>query len=243
MSDERISENGDSPGQGTAVALTVLPVLPLRNTIVFPGTVVPINVGRASSMRLLEESLPQSKSLALLLQKDSSEDEPGLEGLYTHGIIAKVLRMVRQGEDGVVILVHGESRMRVHQAVQVEPYLKVEVETLESVEIPSEEDHWKASIRNLRESALKLLALRPEVPEEAKVAVEEIPDVAVLTDFLGSNLSIEAKEKQKLIEETDTGRRIEMVQRHLNSQLHIAELQSKLRQDVQSEFTEAQKRA
>jgi len=251
MSDDWTSGNGDSPGQGTTgtqaseatTALTVLPVLPLRNTVVFPGTVVPINVGRATSLRLLEESLPQSKSLALLLQKDSSEDNPGLEGLYDQGVIAKVLRMVRQGEDGVVILVHGESRMRVHRAVQSDPYLKVEVETLESLAIPGEEDHWQAALRNLRESALRLLELRPDIPEEAKAAVEEIPDAAVLTDFLGSNLSIEAKEKQKLIEEIDTGRRVEMVQRHLNSQLHIAELQSKLRADVKSEFTEAQKRA
>lgn len=223
--------------------LTILPVLPLRNTVVFPGTVVPLTIGRASSLRLLEESLPQSKSLALLLQKDSAEDEPRLDGLYPHGVIGKVLRMIRQGEDTVIVLVHGEGRMRLHRAVQEEPFLKAEIETLDSVELPVGNDHWEASLRNLRESAQRLMDLRPDVPDEAKVAVAEIPEASVLTDFLGSNLSIEAKEKQKLIEETNVARRVEMVQRHLNSQLHIAELQSKLRQDVQSEFTEAQKRA
>lgn len=233
-------EVGAEAGPGEAL---VLSVLPLRNTVVFPGTVVPINVGRASSLRLLEESLPRSKSLALLLQKDPAQDEPGIEGLHGVGVIAKVLRMIRQGDDAVVVLVHGESRMRVRRAVQLEPYVRAEVEVLDSVEMSGDGDHWEASLRNLRESAQRLMNLRPEVPEEAKMAVEEITELSILTDFLGSNLSIEAREKQKLIEETSVGRRVEMVQRHLNSQLHIAELQSKLRQDVQSEFTEAQKRA
>ncbi|MBU6302909.1 MAG: endopeptidase La [Verrucomicrobia bacterium] len=233
-------EVGAEAGPGEAL---VLSVLPLRNTVVFPGTVVPINVGRASSLRLLEESLPRSKSLALLLQKDPAQDEPGIEGLHGVGVIAKVLRMIRQGDDAVVVLVHGESRMRVRRAVQLEPYVRAEVEVLDSVEMSGDGDHWEASLRNLRESAQRLMNLRPEVPEEAKMAVEEITEPSILTDFLGSNLSIEAREKQKLIEETSVGRRVEMVQRHLNSQLHIAELQSKLRQDVQSEFTEAQKRA
>jgi ATP-dependent Lon protease len=242
MSEDLAVQEAGEVGAEAGEAL-VLSVLPLRNTVVFPGTVVPINVGRASSLQLLEESLPRNKSLALLLQKDPAQDEPGIEGLHEVGVIAKVLRMIRQGDDAVVVLVHGESRMRVRRAVQLEPYVRAEVEVLDSVEVSGDGDHWEASLRNLRESAQRLMNLRPEVPEEAKMAVEEITEPSVLTDFLGSNLSIEAKEKQKLIEETSVGRRVEMVQRHLNSQLHIAELQSKLRQDVQSEFTEAQKRA
>jgi ATP-dependent Lon protease len=245
MSDEPASGEAEATALVAAppVERVVLPVLPLRNTVVFPGTVVPISVARASSLRLLEESLPQSKSLALLLQKDPSQDEPGIEGLCGQGVIGKVLRMIRQGDDAVMVLVHGESRMRVHEAVQLQPYVKAEVEVLQSVELSGDGDHWEAALRNLRESAHRLMSLRPDIPEEARMALDEITDPSLLTDFLGSNLSIEAKEKQKLIEETGVARRIEMVQRHLNSQLHIAELQSKLRQDVQSEFTEAQKRA
>lgn len=226
-----------------APTIETLPILPLRDTVLFPGTTQALNIGRASSLRLFEESLPQGKRLGLVLQKDVATENPTPAELREVGVIARVLRMLRQSDNSVVVLVHGESRMRVKQAVQQEPYLKAEVEVLESKPVPKDDDYWQAAVRNLRESADKLLDLRPEVPTEAKSVLADIDDPGLLTDFLTTNISIESAEKQKLLEETDVGRRVMAVQQHLNNQLHIAELQSKLREDVHSEFSEAQKRA
>ncbi|WP_038171192.1 endopeptidase La [Verrucomicrobium sp. BvORR106] len=234
---EGTTRTGDPPASPLTLA-----VLPLRNTIVFPGTVVPLSVNRAGSLRLLEESLPQGKMLALVMQKDPANDEPGPADLHEHGTLAKVISMMRQTQNGVVILVHGEDRIRVKNPVQTEPFLRAEVEVLPSV-APATDDNTAAAMANLRESAVKLLKLRPDASEEAVNAVNGIHDASTLTDFLASNLGLEVGEQQALLEERDVLRRIARLQGHLYNQLHIAELQSKLRQDVQSEFSEAQKRA
>jgi ATP-dependent Lon protease len=223
--------------------IEVLPVLPLRDTIVFPGTIQALSIARPASLRLLEECLPQSKLLGLVLQKEKETETPAMEALHEYGVVGRVIRMVRQGEQGVVILVHGENRMRIKRVVQQEPYLKAEVETLASEAITKEDETSLAAARNLRESAHKLLELLPEVPEEVKSALTSIDDPAALTDFLAAHLSLETTEKQKLLETAGVRQRVDAVQAHLDSQLRIAGLQSKLRENVQSGFSEAQKRA
>ena len=233
-----------SPAPASAAAAgEVLPLLPMRDTLVFPGTIQALSIGRPSSLRLLEECLPQSKRLGLLLQKDKAAETPGMDDLHDHGVIGRVVRMVRQGDQGVVILVHGEERMRVRHVTQTEPYLKADVEALPGEPIAADDEVSEAAVRNLRASAEKLLELLPEVPDEMKEAFGAIDDPAALTDFLGAHLSIETSEKQKLIELTRVRARVDAVQEHLDGQLRIAELQSKLRENVQSGFSEAQKRA
>lgn len=232
------SQTSTTPG-----SIDVLPIMPLRNVVLFPGILIPLTVGRATSLRLLEESLPQSKLLGLALQKDPETEDPKFEDLHEHGVVARVIRMMRQGENGALVLVQGENRMRLRNVTQQEPYLKAEVETLASISPDKEDDYWQAGVRNLRESAEKLLQLRPDVPDELKSLIGSIDDPVFLTDFLASNLSIDIAEKQKLLAEANVVTRVTTLQKHVNNQLHIAELQSKLRQDVQSEFSEAQKRA
>lgn len=222
-------------------AVEVLPILPLRDTVLFPGTIMPLSIGRASSLQLLEESLPQSKLLGLVLQKDKQSENPSLEQLHEYGVIGRVIRMIRQ-DKGVVVLVHGEQRMRIKNVVQTEPFMKAEVETLQSQLPPKEDDLAEAALRNLRESAEKLLNLLPDVSDEVKAVFSTIEDASRLTDILAGNLSIEAEAKQKLLEETHVARRVSALEVHLNSQLHIADLQSKLRENVSSGLSDAQKR-
>jgi ATP-dependent Lon protease len=242
-SDSTKVEANVQPGLAMPGAVEVLPILPLRDTVLFPGTIIPLSIGRASSLQLLEESLSQSKMLGLVLQKDKQSDNPTLEQLHECGVVGRVIRMIRQGDKGVVILVHGENRMRIRSVVQQEPFMKAAVEVLPS-QVPSKEDSLaEAALMNLRESAQKLIELQPNLPEEIKAVLSTIEDVGVLTDTLAANLSIEASAKQKLVEETDVSRRVTSLQEHLNSQLHIADLQSKLRENVHSEFSDAQKRA
>jgi|UniRef100_UPI0037834E49 ATP-dependent Lon protease len=239
------TSSADTSGQPVTLvpgAVEVLPILPLRDTLLFPGTIMPFSIGRPSSLQLLEESLPQSKLLGFVLQKDKQSESPSLEQLHEHGVIGRVIRMIRQ-DKGVVILVHGEQRMRIKSVVQTEPYMKAEVETLQSQMPAKEDDLAEATVRNLRESAEKLLNLRPDVTEEVKAVFSTIEDASTLTDILTANLSIEAEAKQKLLEEPQVMRRVESLQEHLNNQLHIADLQSKLRENVSSEFSDAQKRA
>jgi ATP-dependent Lon protease len=236
-------EEKNQPGSSQPAAGAVLPIIPLKDAVVFPGTIQALSVGRPSSLRLLEENLSQGKLIGFVLQKDPKHENPGAEELHEVGTVGRVLRMIRQGEAGAAVIVQGESRMRLGRMLQQDPYLKAEFVALPEKPVQADNDYWEAAVRNLRESAGRLLDLLPDVPDEVKSTLDRIPDAGLLTDVLATNLSIETSQKQKLLEETDAGRRVVALQQHLNNQLHIAELQSKLREDVKSEFTEAQKRA
>ncbi len=220
-----------------------LPILPVRNAVFFPGSISPLTIGRTENLQLLEENLQNSKFLGLVLQRDATIETPAPDDLHKVGVLGKVIKLLRPQEGSAVILAQAERRLRLIEFSQTEPYLKAKFELLEDRLPDSDDEIWLATVRNLRDSSIKLIGLLEEIPPEASMAIQSIDDPAHLTDFLANNLSIEAIEKQKLLEETDVARRVAMVQDHIDNQLRIAELQQKLRADVESEFTDAQKRA
>ncbi|MBL9153679.1 MAG: endopeptidase La [Verrucomicrobiales bacterium] len=221
----------------------LLPVMPLRGVVVFPGTVAPFTIERKASQQLLEELLPHSRLLGLATQKDAELDTPGPDDIYSVGSLGIVLRMLRQDANTLVVLVQIVERIRYSDFGQTEPYLKAHFEILENTLPDPEAEESIARFRNLKETAIRLITTNPNIPDEAAQAVNTMDDPVLLTDFLATNLSIELPQKQQLLEDTDVPRRMETVQRIVNNQQHIAELQLKLRQDVETEFTDAQRRA
>src|SRR5438477_481982 len=220
----------------------LLSILPLRSFVVFPGTILPLTVGRAASMKLLDETLPQTKIIGLLTQRDETKEDPEPQDLYPIGVAAIVLKLLRQSDNHVVIVVQGLRRFALRKIVAAHPYLRAEVELLNS-KLPSKTKEWEATFRNLRDSAAKLLELTPDVPEQARAAVLSIEDPEQLTDFLAPNLNVQAAQKQAILEELDVEKRMAIVQTGISAQLEIAQIQQKLQQDVQSQFSEAQRRA
>ncbi|MEX2579346.1 MAG: endopeptidase La [Verrucomicrobiales bacterium] len=220
----------------------VIPVMPLRGVVLFPGTVAPLTVERKASLQLLEELLPNGRLLGLVTQKDAELDAPGPADVYRVGVLGNVLRMVRQSEEQTLVLIQIVERVRFTKYVEKSPYLKAEFEILEN-KFPERDDMWEASLRNLRESAEEFISLNPNIPDEASQALGSIDSSSILTDFLATNLSLDLAQKQALLEEVDVAKRADTVQQTLNNQLHIAELQQKLRADVEDEFSDAQRRA
>lgn len=221
----------------------VLPILPLRNLVLFPGNVAPLNIGRPDSVRLLEESLPASRIVGLVAQRDPDNDRPGREGVYEVGTAALVLKLVRQSRDSVVLVAHGLDRIRLRHFTQVEPYLKAEVEVLPSVPAPAGDREAEAEFRNLRDSASELVELSPDTPDEMQVALLNIDNPGGLADFMATNLNLEVGQRQALLEELDVRRRVRAVHERVVSQLEIARIQRKLQKDVTSQFTDMQRRA
>jgi len=219
-----------------------LPIMPLRGVVLFPGTVAPLTVERPRSQQLLDELLPTGKLLGLVTQKDGDVDEPGPDDVYSIGVLGNVLRMVKQEDNQTLVLVQVVERIRLTRFDAKLPYLKARFEILEN-RFPKDNDVWKATLRNLRESAEKFIELNPAIPDEATQALHAIDSPSILTDFLATNLSLDLRQKQDLLEETRVIKRAETVQQVLNNQLHIAELQQKLRADVEDEFSDAQRRA
>ena len=238
----------DSPAMGDAAARSspqvpdVLSILPLRSFVVFPGTILPLTVGRTASIKLLDETLPQTKIIGLLTQRDETKEDPQPQDLYPVGTAAIVLKLLRQSDNHVVIVVQVLRRFALRKIIATAPYLRAEVELLNS-RLPPTTKEWEATFRNLRDSAAKLLELTPDVPEQARAAVLSIEDPEQLADFLAPNLNVETAQKQAILEELDVEKRLATVQTSISAQLEIAQIQQKLQQDVQSQFSEAQRRA
>jgi ATP-dependent Lon protease len=219
-----------------------LSILPVRGFVVFPGTIVPLNVRRPASIALLDETLPRTKVIGLLSQRDEAKEDPEPADLYSVGTAALVLKMIRQADDHVVIIARGLQRFTLRKIVATSPFIRAEVDLIKSIAPPSTKE-WEATFRNLRDSAGRLFELSPEAPEQARLMVLNINDGEQLADFLGPNLNVDVPQKQAILEEPDVAKRIRIVQKHISAQLEIAQIQEKLQKDVASQFSDAQRRA
>lgn len=219
-----------------------LSILPVRGFTVFPGTIIPLNIQREASLKLVDDTMPRTKVIGLLTQRDETKENPAPGDLYHTGTAALVLRFVRQGDDHVLLIVQGLRRFKLRKIVATEPYIRAEVDLLESKSPPDSKES-KAEFRNLRDSAAKLFELTPDTPEQARLMVLNTDNSEQLADFLAPNLNIDLAAKQAILEELDVEKRVRAVQKHISAQLEIAEIQQKLQKDVASQFTDAQRQA
>jgi ATP-dependent Lon protease len=219
-----------------------LSILPVRGFVVLPGTIVPLNVQRPASIELLDDTLPRTKVIGLVTQRDETKEDPQPQDLYPVGTAALVLKMIRQADDHVLIIAQGLRRFRLRKIVATSPFVRAEVDLLES-KSPPESKEWEAEFRNLRDSAAHLFELTPETPEQARLMVLNINNPEQLADFLAPNLNVDVAQKQAILEELDVEKRLREVQKHISAHLEIAQIQEKLQKDVASQFSDAQRRA
>lgn len=219
----------------------VLPILPIRDMVVFPGTVVPLTIRRETSLKLLDSSLPESKIIGLVAQRDATKDDPAPEDLHSVGTAVTVLKLLRQPDETILIIVQALQRIALTKFVLTHPFLKAEVRVLESSS-PPESKQWEAEIKNLRENAIKIIELSPDIPDQARAILLNITDGGQLADFLATNLNVDTAQKQALLEELDVAKRVNAVQTHIAAQLEIVQIQQKLQKDLASQFSDAQRR-
>ncbi len=238
-----INTGGIDEGEGGGMAVKLpdeLPVLPLRGLVVFPGTIIPIGVGRPSSRRMLDDSLPHHKLIALFAQRDEEQEEPGVDGLHTIGTAAMVLKLVRQPDETVTLIVHGIGRIRLDDITQRDPYLRAKVSRV--IETVGHGEQFDAIIAQLRAQADDLIEATPNTPDQARQVLRNITDPSNLADFLAANVDVELELKQALLEETDIGKRAARVLQLVTQQLDLAQLQQKIQQDVRTSIGEGQRR-
>ncbi|MEJ5236842.1 MAG: LON peptidase substrate-binding domain-containing protein [Limisphaera sp.] len=220
-----------------------LPILPVRNTVLFPGLVAPLTIGRPSSKKLLEESLPHSKIIGIFTQKDATVEEPGQEDLYHVGVAARVLKLLRQSDDTLVIIVQALERIALKRVLVVAPFLRAEIEVLHSTTPPADDLEFIAAVEGLRDAALKLVELTLDPPDQAAAVLRNLRDPGQLADFMAGSLNLPVEQKQPLLEELDVARRVRAVLKHVAAQLEIARIQQKIQKDVSSAITDQQRRA
>ena len=179
-----------------------LSILPVRGLVVFPGTVIPLNVQRAASLKLLDDTLLRTKVIGLLTQRDETQEDPSPQDLYSVGTAALVLKLVRQSEDNVLVIVQGLRRFSLRKIVATDPFLRAEIDLPQSI-LPPPSKEWEAMFRNLRDSAARLFELTPDAPEQARIMIMNIENPEQLADFLAPNLNIDFAQKQALLDELD----------------------------------------
>jgi ATP-dependent Lon protease len=223
-----------------------LGILALRNAVVFPGTVIPLAVGRPRSRRLLSTVLggkrkarPVEKVIGVLTQKESSLDDPRFEDLYWMGTVTAVVKVLKQPDGQNSVVVHGLVRFRVKEWLGTEPYLRARIEVVTSEIKPSK--GLEALMTSVRHLAQKMVELSPNIPEEVKVILENIDDAGALADFLAANINIPSEKKQELLETIDVTERLKKLSVSLAEQIQLLEMSAKIQHRVSQSIDKTQR--
>jgi ATP-dependent Lon protease len=231
---------GDGDGVDETVIPSELPLLPLRNTVLFPGVVIPITVGRDKSIKAIAESYKADKLVGVLAQKDSNVEDPGIEDLVNIGTVAKIIKLIKMPDGGTTAILQGKRRFSLKKITSEDPYFKGEIETLED-EIISDDQPFDASVASIKDLAAQIIQLSPNIPTEASIILRNIENPAFLIHFVGSNLNGELIEKQKLLEMNDLRARAEMLLKLLQNELQFAELKNKVTTKTKTELDKQQR--
>lgn len=218
-----------------------LPILAVRNTVLFPGVLIPITVGRQKSIRVVKQAYKGDKIIGILTQKNPKVDDPKSTDLYSVGTVAKVVKMLVLPDGNTTIIVQGKQRFEVKELVSESPVLKAKVEYLNENFPKRQSKEVKAIIQSIRDSANRIMALNPEIPKEAQVALENIEKPSFLVHFLSSNINAEAKEKQVLLEINDGIERATKLLQYLMKEMQMLELKSEIQNKVHSDIDQQQR--
>ncbi len=211
-----------------------IPIIPLRNTVVFPVLTIPLTVGREKSLAALEEALLQSKIIGIITQRDPETEDPDRDDLYEVGVIAKILKLIKLPDGSQNIVVQGFTRFRVKDFLGKEPFVKVAVEVIHETTENSIEA--EALMVNLKNMAKRAIDLSPAVPEEAAFVVQNLDNPSILADLIASNLKLGVPEKQEILETLSTNARLKKVTDHLLKEIHVLELSNKIQSQVKGEI-------
>jgi ATP-dependent Lon protease len=219
-----------------------LSILPLRNTVLFPQVVVPLAVGRPKSVKLIEDAVQTEKPIAILTQKNPETDEPGLDDMYWVGTVARILKVVKIASDNYSVIIQGQSRIRLEELKQEDPFFVGEFEVLEEEEKSPEDDvEIEALFMNLKSTAKQVVKFIPEMPKEASQMVDGVNDPGQLCDFVAANMDISTEEKQSILETVDLQERLKTVVTLLARQLEVLRVSDKIQNQIKEEIDKNQR--
>lgn len=219
----------------------ILPILPLRNTVLFPGVVIPITVGRDKSIRLVQEANKGNKTIGVVAQKDGDIDEPNFDDIYSFGTQATIMKMLRMPDGNTTVIIQGKKRFEIKGLVESEPYFKAQVVEFPEVNKNEQSKEQQAMFESLRDHAVRITQISPEIPSEAAVALKNITGLSFLTNFISSNMKSGVHEKQALLEIADLEERARKVLEHLGKELQLAEMKNEIQKKVHTDISKQQR--
>ena len=218
----------------------ILPILPLRNTVLFPGVVIPITVGRDKSIKLVKDAYRNDRIIGVVSQKDVEVEDPAFEQLHRIGTAAHIIKMLQMPDGNTTVIIQGKQRFHLEQELQHEPYIKASVTRFDEAAF-KEGKELRALLDSLKELALQIIQLSPQIPSEAGIAIKNIESPSFLINFISSNMNADASFKQALLEMSDLKKRAHKVLEQMTVELQLLELKNQIQNKVRVDLDKQQR--
>ncbi len=221
--------------EGPVEVPDVISILPLRNSVLFPGSIIPIDVGRKKSVKLVEEAISKERPvIGIVTQRDARTEEPGPGDLYMVGCAARILKVIKLAKDNFSVILQGVSRIRILEIGGQEPFMTARVQALP--DSPASDVELDALVLNVKDVAKRVIKLMPELPKEASALVDSVVEPGQLSDVIISNLDVQVDEKQDVLETFDLKARLRKVLQFLSRQHEVLKVREKINSQVQEEM-------
>ncbi|MGV3705971.1 MAG: endopeptidase La [Arcticibacter sp.] len=230
--DEEEMNNEDTP--------EMLSILPLRNTVLFPGVVIPITVGRDKSIKLIKDAYKGDRTIGVVSQRDVAIEDPTFDQLNQVGTVALIIKMLQMPDGSTTVIIQGKQRFKLNEEVQVDPYMKATIVKFEEIR-PKSDKQFKAMVGSIKDLAMQIIQLSPHLPSEAGIAIKNIESPSFLINFISSNMNADVTVKQKMLEVANLHERATMVLEHLTVDLQMLELKNQIQSKVRTDLDKQQR--
>jgi len=218
----------------------ILSILPLRNTVLFPGVVIPITVGRDKSIKLIKEAYKGDRVIGVVAQKDVSIEDPTFEQLHSVGTVAHIIKMLQMPDGNTTVIIQGKQRFQLVQEVQNEPFIKAVVAKFTETKHKNDKE-FKNLVASIKEMSSQIIQLSPNIPSEAGIALKNIESTSFLINFISSNMNADMADKQKMLEMGNLRKRAERVMELLMLELQMLELKNQIQSKVRTDLDKQQR--
>ena len=218
-----------------------IPILSLRNTVLFPGVVIPITAGRDKSIKLINDANKGSKVIGVVAQKDESVEDPKFEDVHKVGTVARILKVLKMPDGNTTVIIQGKKRFEIAKPVSETPYMTAKIKAVAEVTPQGHNDAFKAAIESIKDLSLEIIKQSPNIPSEASFAIKNIESDSFLINFVSSNMAVSVAEKQKLLEINDLHQRALQTLKHMNVEFQRLELKNDIQSKVQHDMSQQQR--
>lgn len=218
-----------------------LPILPLRNNVLFPGVVIPITVGRDKSIKLIQEANKGNKIIGVVSQKNQEEETPNFDDLHKIGTVAQIIRLLKMPDGSSTVIIQGKRRFEIVDSIQTEPYMRAIVNVLKEKTVDKKNKELEMMFKTIKDLALQIIRDSPNIPSEAQFAIGNIDSPTFLVNFISSNMNADVSKKQEMLEEMDMEKRVIKVLEHLTLEVQMLEMQNEIHNRVRKDLDKQQR--
>ena len=218
-----------------------LPILPLKNTVLFPGVVIPITAGRDKSIKLINDANNGNKIIGVVAQTNDDEEHPSYTDIHKVGVVARILRVLKMPDGNTTVIIQGKKRFKITELVSDQPYLRCKIEEFEELKPEPEDNEFETIIDSVKDLSLRIIKDSPNIPSEASFAIKNIESSSFLINFVSSNMNVDVEDKQKLLETSDLKERALSTLKYMNLEFQKLELKNDIQSKVQNDMSQQQR--